>query len=104
MLVHYTNTPITYSTTHLFPSFSNHKVNNPLVLLLLRSHIQPPASINSPSLSDGPRPGKAEINGQLGCGTGAKSLDRDLGDVYTWPHSHYLMRLCNGVGGLVRLK
>ena len=22
----------------------------------------------------------------------------------TWPHSHYLMRLCNGVGGWVRLK
>ena len=37
-------------------------------------------------------------------GIGAKSLDRDLGDVHTWPHSHYLMRPCNGVGGWVRLK
>ena len=34
---------------------------------------------------------------------GAKSLDRDLGDVHTWPHSHYLMRQCDGVGGWVRL-
>ena len=44
---------------------------------------------------------RAESNGQLGCGIGAKSLDRDLGDVHTWPHSHYLMRLCNGVSGWV---
>ncbi len=29
-------------------------------------------------------------------GVGAESLDRD---VYTWSHSHYLMRQCNGVGG-----
>ena len=54
-------------------------------------------------LSDGPRPGipsQSRSNGQLGCkGIGAKSLDRDLGDVYTWPHSHYLVRPCNGVGG-----
>ena len=32
-------------------------------------------------------------------GIGAKSLDRNLGDVHIWPHSHYLMRQCNGVGG-----
>ena len=37
-------------------------------------------------------------------GIGAKSLDRDLGDVHTWPHSHYLMRQCDRVGGWVRLK
>ena len=37
-------------------------------------------------------------------GIGAKSLDRDLGDVHTWPHSHYLTRQCNGVGGWVQLK
>ena len=37
---------------------------------------------------------KARGNKQLG----AKSLDRDLGDVHTWPHSHYLMRPCDGVG------
>ena len=43
---------------------------------------------------------KAESNEQLG----AKSLDRDLGDVHTWPHSHYLKRQCHGVGGWVRLK
>ena len=47
---------------------------------------------------------RAESNGQRGCGIGAKFLDRDLGDVHTWPHSHYLMRLCNGGGGWVRLK
>ena len=47
---------------------------------------------------------RAESNGQLGFGIGAKSLDRGLGDVHTWPHSHYLMRLCNGMGGWVRLK
>ena len=34
-------------------------------------------------------------------GIGAKSLDRDLGDVHAWPHSHYLMRQCDGVGGWV---
>ena len=38
---------------------------------------------------------KARSNEQLG----AKSLDRDLGDVQTWPHSHYLMRQCDGLGG-----
>ena len=45
---------------------------------------------------------KAGTNEQLG----AKSLDcdRDLGDVHTWPHSHYLMRQCDGVGGCVQLK
>ena len=32
-------------------------------------------------------------------GVGAKSLDRDRGDVHTWPHCHYLMRQCNGVSG-----
>ncbi len=57
---------------------------------------------------------KAESNGQLEqraarlqrIGIGAKSLDRDLGDVHTWPHSHYLKRQYNGVGGLetVRLR
>ena len=31
-------------------------------------------------------------------GIGAQSLDRDLGDLHTWPHSHYLMRPCSGVG------
>ena len=31
-------------------------------------------------------------------GVGAKS--RDPGDIHTWPHSHYLVRQCNG-GGLV---
>ena len=38
-------------------------------------------------------------------GIGAKPLERDLGDVHTWPHSHYLMRQCNGVSarGEVRL-
>ena len=38
-------------------------------------------------------------------GIGAKSLVRDPGDVYAWPHSHYLTRQCNGVGlgGKVRL-
>ena len=35
-------------------------------------------SIFSSSLSDGSRPGCKAI--------GAKSLDRDLGDVHTWPH------------------
>ena len=30
---------------------------------------------------------------------GAKSLDRDLGDIHIWPDSHFLMRHCNGVGG-----
>ena len=43
---------------------------------------------------------KAKSNEQLG----AKSPDRDLGDVHTWPHSHYLMRQCDGVGGWVQLK
>ena len=47
--------------------------------------------IFSSSLSDGSTPGCKAI--------GAKSLDRGLGDVHTWPHSHYLMRPCNGVGG-----
>ena len=37
-------------------------------------------------------------------GIGAKSLDRDLGDVHTWPHSHYLMRQCDGVERWVRLQ
>ena len=46
---------------------------------------------------------KAGSNRQLAC-IGAKSLDRDLGDVHTWPHSHYLMRQCDGVGGWVQLK
>ena len=35
----------------------------------------------------------------VGVGTGAKSLDHDLGDVHTWPHSYYLMRQYDGVGG-----
>ena len=45
---------------------------------------------------------KARSNEQLG----AKSLDRDrdLGDLHTWPHSYYLMRQCDGVGGWVQLK
>ena len=43
---------------------------------------------------------KAKSSEQLG----AKSLDRALGGVHTWPHSHYLMRQCNGVGGWVQLK
>ena len=43
---------------------------------------------------------KAKINKQLG----AKFPDRDFGDVHTWPHSHYLMRQCDGVGGWVQLK
>ncbi len=37
-------------------------------------------------------------------GIGAKSLDRDLDDIHNWPHSYYLTRQCNGVGGWVRLK
>lgn len=32
-------------------------------------------------------------------GIGAKYQDRDLGDLHPWPHSHYLMRQCSGVGG-----
>lgn len=30
---------------------------------------------------------------------GAKSLDRNLGDLHTWPYSHYLIQQCNEVGG-----
>ena len=37
-------------------------------------------------------------------GIEAKSLDLDLGNIYTWPHFHYLMRQCDGMGGWVRLK
>lgn len=28
-------------------------------------------------------------------GLGAKSLERDFGDGYSWPHSHYLKQPCN---------
>ena len=41
---------------------------------------------------------------ELAIGIGLKSLDRDLGDVHTWPHSHYLTRQRDGVAGKVRLK
>ena len=79
-----------------------HQFNSLLSALTLTSKYFP-SSIISSSLSDGPRPdmpSQSRSSGQLGCkGTGAKSLDRDLGDVHTWPHSHYLMRPCNGVGG-----
>ena len=55
---------------------------------------------------------KAESNGQLEqraarlqrVGIGAKSLDRDLGDVHTWPHSHYLKRRYNGVDGWEKVR
>ena len=63
---------------------------------------------NSSLSSVGPRPGMPlqgrEQQGaslQKMVGIGAKSLDRDLGDVH---HSHYLMRQCDGIGGWVRLK
>lgn len=37
--------------------------------------------------------------GRQQVGVGAKSLNRDLSDVHTWPNSHYLMRQCAEVGG-----
>ena len=70
------------------------------------------SSVISSSLSIGPRPGmlsqgreQQAVSLQRKVGIlGAKSLNRDLGDVHTWPHSYYLMRQCDGVGGWVRLK
>ena len=47
---------------------------------------------------------RAESHRQLGCGIKAKSPDHDVGDVHTWLHSHYLIRLGNGVGRWLRLK
>lgn len=32
-------------------------------------------------------------------GIETKSLDRDLGNKYIWPDSHYLMQECNDIGG-----
>ena len=61
-------------------------------------------SIVSSSLEVAPRPGipsqGLEAARQWVQTVRAKSLDRDHGDVHIWPHSHYLMRQCNGVGGL----
>ena len=45
-----------------------------------------------------PSRGLEAANPKVGIGT--KSLDRDLDDVHTWPHSHYLVRQSDGVGGL----
>ena len=72
---------------------------------------KPCTSIISSLLSIEPRPGMslqsqeqqaASLRKKVGIG--AKSLDCDLGDVHTWPHSHYLMCPCNEVSGWVRLK
>ena len=64
------------------------------------------SSIVSSSLSNGPRPGMPSKGWeqQAKVVVGAKSLDRDLSDVHTWPRSHYLMRQWDGVGAWVRLK
>ena len=68
-------------------------------------------SITPSSLSFWPRPSmpsqsreQKAASLQRKVGIGAKSLDRDLGDIHTWPHSQYLVRNCNGVGGWVRLQ
>lgn len=63
-------------------------------------------SKTSPSLSDGPRPGmlsRTILEGRqlskANVGLGAKSLNRDFGDGYSWPQSHYLKRPCKRVDG-----
>ena len=98
-------------------NLSNHSLTNrPPKLAAIAAGIDVPfglagSSIISSSLSGGPSPGmpsqgreQQAASLQRKVGLGAKSLDRDLDDVHTWPYSRYLMRQCNGVGGWVQLK
>lgn len=66
------------------------------------------SGINYSSLSNGPRPGMPlQSWGQRAArlwGIRAKPLNRDLGNVRTWPHYHYLIRQFNAIGGWEKVR